>query len=93
MEEVARSIHPELYETLKTASSECDKLGRTGANLYRCDGYIAVEHLEDDLTAGLCSQLEWDADRKYVEFGFVQPQWGYVIRTERNTLWSVFANL
>lgn len=85
--QTARAIHPQLYRKLKEVSSECDRLGIDGANIFRCDGYIAPMHLDNDAAPGLCAQLEWDADDRYCEFGFTQLQFGYYIRTEPNMLW------
>lgn len=85
--EIARSIHPALYQHLRNVSNECDRLGIDGANLYRCDGYIAPLHLDNDAAPGLCAQLEWEAKEEWSEFGFCQPQYGYYIHTEANMIW------
>ncbi|KAJ7572196.1 hypothetical protein C8J56DRAFT_1069412 [Mycena floridula] len=88
MEEVAHAVHPTMLKDLINASEDCTSIGRSGATLYRCDGYIAPQHLEQDATVSLCSQLEWGGNPDYCEWGFALPQYGFYIRTRSNMVWS-----
>lgn len=87
MLEICRSVDPALYKEMMHQSDECDRLGISGANLFRCSGYVAPIHHDKDATRGLCSQLRWQAKREYDEYSFCQPQFGYYIRTEGNMVW------
>lgn len=99
MEETARSIHPQLVRNMKQASEDCDRLGNSGANIYCCNGYSSPMHGEEDISPGLCSQEELrvynilkkrvDEENIYHEFGFINLQYGYYIKTESNSLWYV----
>lgn len=89
MEETARASHPDLIRDLRKKSEECDRLGRSGANTYRCDLYMAPSHRENDVSRGLCFQLIWEGISEYAEFGFVNLEEGYYIVTEESTLWFV----
>lgn len=89
MEETARAFHPGLIRELTNASAECDRLGRSGANTYRCDLYMAPSHHENDVSRGLCLQSIWGGKVEYAEFGFANLEEGYYIVTEANALWFV----
>ncbi|KAH7877665.1 uncharacterized protein C8R40DRAFT_1067833 [Lentinula edodes] len=86
--EAARSVDSNLVRNLKDAATTCDRLGASGANLYKCQGYQAPIHIEDDASRGLCAQVWWKGIEEWNEWGFVNLQLGYYIATRANTLWS-----
>ncbi|KAK7462192.1 hypothetical protein VKT23_007797 [Stygiomarasmius scandens] len=92
LEERARSAIPRLVAKIRDNSADCAKVGRYGANLFRCDGYTAAMHSEKDAGSGLCSQIEWHADRNFHEFGFIFLEYGVYLVTQPNMLWSFDAD-
>ncbi|KAJ7586059.1 hypothetical protein C8J56DRAFT_113688 [Mycena floridula] len=38
MEQVAQSVHPDLFKQMLSVSEACNSIGWTGATVYRCDG-------------------------------------------------------
>ncbi|KAL1724974.1 hypothetical protein EV714DRAFT_222192, partial [Schizophyllum commune] len=90
--EIARSIDPKLVRTLEEQSRACERLGHIGANLYSCRNYCAPQHADRDACTSICSQEAWIGNRLYDEWGFAQPEFGFYIATEVNTLWSFNSN-
>ncbi|KAF8987153.1 hypothetical protein BDZ89DRAFT_917366, partial [Hymenopellis radicata] len=88
MNEVARRVWPDVFRDMKKATECTDHFGVDGMNLYRCRGYRAPLHRDHDVCRGLCGQVEWDADAKFAEYAFCQPEWGYYIVTRANMIWS-----
>ncbi|KAF9058881.1 hypothetical protein BDP27DRAFT_1453650 [Rhodocollybia butyracea] len=86
--ESARSVDSTLVSKLKEVSKECNRLGISGANIYRCQNYQAPVHNEIDASQGLCAQLWHKGKDEWLEWGFFNLQLGYLIKTQSNTLWS-----
>ncbi|TRM66469.1 hypothetical protein BD626DRAFT_565585 [Schizophyllum amplum] len=86
--ELTRSIDPSLVRKLAEESKACERLGQIGVNLYTCRNYAAPQHQDRDACTSICSQEEWAGRREFDEWAFAQPEFGFYIATERNTLWS-----
>ncbi|THU96947.1 hypothetical protein K435DRAFT_858101 [Dendrothele bispora CBS 962.96] len=92
LEETARVIYPSLVRKLKDDTTDCGRVGRYGATMYRAVNYIAGIHSEGDAGHGLCCQLEWFGKKEWDEFAFVYLAYGVYFVTEANMLWSFDAN-
>ncbi|KIY48023.1 hypothetical protein FISHEDRAFT_44077, partial [Fistulina hepatica ATCC 64428] len=90
LEETARAVHPEMVRNLRHMTQFTDAVGKSGANLFYCNGYTAPAHEDNDEVHGLCIQLLWLAKREHCEYGFCNAAWGYYIVTEPNTIWSFY---
>ncbi|KAF9069740.1 hypothetical protein BDP27DRAFT_1420649 [Rhodocollybia butyracea] len=88
MQAVAKHAHSKLVKLLKSVSTNCDRLGMSGANLYNATSYIAPIHRDRDASRGLCAQFLLEANSKYYEFGFCNIEYQYFIKTTTNCLWQ-----
>ncbi|THU84635.1 hypothetical protein K435DRAFT_806543 [Dendrothele bispora CBS 962.96] len=86
LEETARVIYPSLVRKLKDDTTDCGRVGRYGATMYRAVNYIAGIHSEGDAGHGLCCQLEWFGKKEWDEFAFVYLAYGVYFVTEANML-------
>ncbi|KAJ3819327.1 hypothetical protein F5880DRAFT_1510243 [Lentinula raphanica] len=86
MQEAAFQVHPQLARELKRITTECDRLGMTGANIFNCSGYMAPIHRDKDASRGLCTQALLSADTRYREFSFCNIEYQYYIVTKTNCL-------
>ncbi|KAJ7595150.1 hypothetical protein C8J56DRAFT_380268 [Mycena floridula] len=86
--EIMRMISPDMINAVKAGTASADRLGTVGLNIYYCHGYRAPLHHDRDRVKSICSQLRWIGKRKYHEYAFVDPEWGYYIVTRSNTFWS-----
>ncbi|KAE9386544.1 hypothetical protein BT96DRAFT_1026186, partial [Gymnopus androsaceus JB14] len=88
----AKLAHKPLFEELLRNSSNCDRVGMTGANVYNCTGYVAPAHGDNNLITSLSAQALLKAQQEYSEFAFCQLEYRYYIHSHTNLLWSFFAN-
>ncbi|KAJ3826637.1 hypothetical protein F5880DRAFT_1504509 [Lentinula raphanica] len=84
----AKHVHPDLARDLRKVSTDCDRIGSIGANIFNCTGYMAPLHSDQDATSGLCFQALLHADPAYKEFSFCNVEYRYYITTSTNCLWS-----
>ncbi|KAJ7576158.1 hypothetical protein C8J56DRAFT_973215 [Mycena floridula] len=76
--EIMRMISSYTINAVKAGTASTDRLGTVDLNMYYCHGYLK----------SICSQLRWIGKRKYHEYAFVDPEWGYYIVIRSNTFWS-----
>ncbi|KAJ3743300.1 hypothetical protein EV360DRAFT_76658, partial [Lentinula raphanica] len=84
----AKHVHPDLAKDLRRVSTDCDRIGSIGANIFNCTGYMAPLHSDQDATSGLCFQALLHTDPAYKEFSFCNIEYRYYITTSTNCLWS-----
>lgn len=90
LSEVARILDFPLFSALKEATDAGDKLGISGATLYRCTNYTSPLHCEDDIVHGLCAQYELQARKEHCEYAFIFADYGIYFVSKSNSLWFAF---
>ena len=90
LSEVARILDFPLFSALKEATDAGDKLGISGATLYRCTNYTSPLHCEDNIVHGLCAQYELQARKEHCEYAFIFADYGIYFVSKSNSLWFAF---
>ena len=90
LSELARILNFPLFSALQEATEAGDKLGISGATLYRCTNYTSPLHFEDDVVPGLCAQYELQARKEDHEYAFIFADYGIYFVSKSNSLWFAF---
>ena len=93
LSEIARILNFPLFSALKDATEAGDKLGISGATLYRCTNYASPLHCDDDIAPGLCAQYELQARKMDHEYAFIYADYQIYFVSQSNSLWSVLGFL